>query len=111
VLFLALLPNVGGRSLFLLKAEITGPTPGKIVPRIADTAKILYGIYATMTLAQIICLLLAGLPLFHAVNVAFSTAATGGFTTTNTSIGGYNNASAEMIVAVFLLLFSVNFTV
>ena len=110
VLFLALLPNTSGPAQSLIKVETTGPTPGKIVPRVAVTAKILYCIYLLLTAAQMLLLLASGLEPFHAVTVAFSTAGTGGFTAANASIAAFQNPLAETIIGVFMLLFSLNFS-
>ena len=106
---LALMPSVGGNTIHLLKAESPGPSPGKLVPRIKQTAKIMYLIYFFMTVVQIILLKLAGLDLYNAMVNAFGTAGTGGFSNMNTSIAAYSNVYVEVIITVFMLLFGVNF--
>ena len=108
---LALMPSVGGHTIHLLKAESPGPTPGKVVPRIKQTAKIMYLIYFVMTIIQIVLLLFAGMNLYDALVHAFGTAGTGGFSNMNSSVGAYNNVYVEVIITVFMLLFGVNFTV
>ncbi len=110
ILFMALLPTIGMRGQNLMKAESPGPSPGKLVPRLAGTAKRLYAIYTGMTAVMVVALLLAGQPFFDALCNAFATAGTGGFAITNTSIGQYQSPAVEYIIAIFMLLFSVNFT-
>ncbi|MBQ9859381.1 MAG: TrkH family potassium uptake protein [Clostridia bacterium] len=108
VLMMALLPSGSGRSIHMMRAEVPGPIVGKLVPRIRDTAKILYLIYLVMTLIEVACLLLADMPLFDSLIHAFGTAGTGGFGIKATSLGGYNTA-CQWIITVFMLLFGVNF--
>jgi len=110
MLALAILPSAGAKTLHMMKAEAPGPSPGKLVPRIGQTAKILYGIYIIITASQIVALKIAGLSLFDAVIHSFGTAGTGGFSNRNLSVGAYNNVSVEIIIAVFMLLFGINFT-
>lgn len=109
VFMLALLPSAGGQAIHLLRAETTGPTKGKLVPKLRQTAIILYLLYFTLTLLQTILLVIAGLPLYDALVTAFATAGTGGFSVMNDSIAGYANPAVEWITAVFMLLFGVNF--
>ncbi|HIS99869.1 MAG TPA: TrkH family potassium uptake protein [Candidatus Faecaligallichristensenella faecipullorum] len=111
VLSLALVPKMGARSLHLLRAESPGPNPGKLVPRIGNTAKILYTIYVALTLVQILLLLIAGMPLYDSLVHSFGSAGTGGFSIYNLSIGHYQNPVFENIIAVFMMLFGINFTV
>ncbi|KOR23832.1 TrkH family potassium uptake protein [Clostridium sp. L74] len=108
---LALMPSIGGTTIHLLKAESPGPTPGKIVPRIKQTAKIMYLIYIVMTIVQIVLLLIAGMPFYDTLIHAFGTAGTGGFSSMNSSVGAYNNVYIEVIITVFMLLFGINFNV
>lgn len=109
VFMLAILPSEGGSAIYLMKAEVPGPTKGKLVPKMRKTALILYGIYMILTLIQIVALLLCGLPLFDSVVNSFATAGTGGFSVLNNSIAGYQNPAAEWVIAVFMLLFGINF--
>ncbi|NEZ46435.1 TrkH family potassium uptake protein [Clostridium niameyense] len=106
---LALMPSVGGNTIHLLKAESPGPTPGKIAPRIKQTAKLMYLVYFAMTVIEIVLLLMAGLSPYDALIHAFGTAGTGGFSNMNSSVGAYNNVYVEVIITVFMLLFGVNF--
>ena len=110
VFVLAIMPSSGASTVNLLRAESSGPSPGKIVPRIRKTALIMYMIYIVMTLVQIPLLCMAGLPLYDAAIHAFGTAGTGGFSNMRASVGAYNNVAAEAIISVFMLLFGVNFT-
>ena len=109
VLTIALLPSLGNRTLHLMKAESPGPIVSKLVPKTSQSSKTLYGIYCALTLIQILCLKLAGMPLFDSVVHAFGAAGTGGFSIKNASIGAYGNPAIEIIITVFMLLFSINF--
>ena len=108
VLTAALLPSLGLSSNFLIRAESPGPVKSKLVPRASQSSKILYSIYLALTVIQIPLLRIAGLPWYDSIVAAFSTAGTGGFSILNTSIGGYNNPAVEIIITVFLILFSIN---
>lgn len=110
VLTLAVLPTVGAGSFHIMKAEATGPSTEKLVPKLGQTAKILYTIYTVMTAIQVILLLISGMPLFDSLIHSFGTAGTGGFSVKNASVGAYNNVFAEVIITVFTLLFGINFT-
>ncbi|MBQ5743215.1 MAG: TrkH family potassium uptake protein [Clostridia bacterium] len=110
VFVMAILPNVSERSIHILRAEVPGPTVGKLVPRIKDTAKILYLIYIVMTVVQIILLLCGGMPFFDSVVHAFGTAGTGGFGIKADSIAGYS-PYLQWVITVFMLLFGINFNV
>ncbi len=109
VFVLAFLPQRDMQSMHILRAEVPGPTVGKIVSKTAVTARILYIIYTVFTIAQIIALLCCDMPLFDSVTTAFSTAGTGGFGVKNTSIAAYNNLGIEMVITVFMALFGINF--
>lgn len=111
VFFLALLPSMSGSTQHILRAESPGPSPGKLVPKIKDTAKILYAIYFTLTIACIICLILAGMPVYDSIVHALGTAGTGGFGIKNNSIAYYNSPLIYNILSVFMLIFGVNFTI
>ena len=94
----------------MMKAESPGPAPGKIVPKVAQTAKILYGIYIVITIVEIIMLRMAGLPLFDSAIHTFGTVVTGVFSSMNSSVGGYDNLPAEIIITVFTFICAANFT-
>lgn len=110
VLTLAILPSAGAGAVQMMKAESPGPTPGKIVPRVGETAKILYEIYIVITIIEIILLKIAGLPLFDAAIHTFGTVGTGGFSNMNASVGGYNNIPVEIIITIFTFICGANFT-
>ena len=109
VFMLAILPLAGGQTMYLMRAEVPGPTKGKLVPKMQNSALILYGIYVVMTVILFFILLLCGMDAYHASVNAFATAGTGGFSVLNNSIAGYNNPAAEWVIAIFMLLFGVNF--
>ena len=109
VFILAILPMTGGSTMNLLKAESPGPSVGKLVPKMQQTAFILYTIYLVMTLIEIILLLLGGMPLFDSLCHAFGTAGTGGFGIKNDSIAGYS-PYLQTVITIFMFLFGVNFT-
>ena len=107
---MAILPSAdGGQNMHLMRAETPGPTKGKLVPKMRQSALILYGIYIALTVVEIIALLLTGMPFYDSVVNSFATAGTGGFSVLNSSIGGYNNPAAEWVIAVFMFIFGVNF--
>ena len=111
VFILGLMPGLDGSDVQLIKAESPGIAPGKLVPKLRDSSRILYLIYLAMTLVLAILLLCTGMPLFDSVVNALGTAGTGGFGLLNDGIGGYHNVPAEMIIAIFMLLFGVNFNI
>lgn len=110
VLFVALLPLVGTEGNQLFGAEAVGPTKSKLTPKIRNTAIILWLIYLSITLLQVILLLCGGLSLFDALTVTFGTVGTGGFSTKNRSIAYYNSAYVEIVVTIFMLLGGINFS-
>ncbi len=110
VFVLAVIPNISERSIHILRAEVPGPTVGKLVPRIKDTAKILYLIYVGMTAIQVILLLCGGMPLFDSLLHAFGTAGTGGFGIKADSLAGYS-PYLQWVITIFMFLFGVNFNV
>ncbi len=109
VFMLAILPSAGGEAIHLMRAEVPGPTKGKLVPKMRQTALILYGIYIVLTCIEFIALLLCGFPLYDSIVTSFATAGTGGFSVLNSSIAGYANPAAEWVIAVFMILFGINF--
>ena len=109
VFVMAILPQAEGRMVHLMRAEVPGPTFGKLAPRMHDTAKILYSIYFVLTLIQIIMLLLGGMPLFDSLCISFGTAGTGGFSITNNGIAAYNSYYLQGVITAFMILFGINF--
>ena len=108
VFVMAIIPSASDRSIHLLRAEVPGPIVGKLVPKLKETAKILYLIYIAMTVIEIIFLLFGGMPLFDSVVHTFGTAGTGGFGIKADSIAGYN-PYLQWVIAIFMLLFALNF--
>lgn len=111
VLSVAFLPRLGAGAMQLFKAEVPGPAAEKLLPRVKETAKVLWGLYVLLTLLQTILLKLAGVSWFDAVNHAFATMATGGFSTHNASVAGFGNPLAEVIILAFMAAAGVNFTI
>lgn len=109
VFIMAFLPLSGGNNMHLMKAESTGPAVSKIVPRVKKTAFILYTIYFSFTIVQFITLLCGGLSVFEAINIAFSTAGTGGFSIYNNGLESFS-PFLQIVITVFMLLFSINFS-
>ncbi len=110
VLILAVLPLSGSYNMHLMKAESPGPSVGKLVPKIKNTAMILYGIYLMITVVEIISLMFAGLNLYEASTLSFSTTGTGGFGLLNSSIGSYST-TVQTIFIIFMLLCGINFQI
>jgi len=110
VISMALLPIFGFSSVQLFSAEATGPTKDKIHPKMSETAKRLLAIYILLTLAEFLLLKVAGMGWFDAMNHAFTTMATGGFSTKQMSIGYWDSAAIQYIIIVFMFLAGVNFT-
>ncbi len=110
VFMLAIFRMEGGQGIHLLRAESPGPTVGKMVPRMVDSAKILYLIYFVLTFLEIVFYLFGGMPIFDALCNAFATAGTGGFSIRAASLGAYD-AYAQTVTTIFMLLFGVNFSV
>lgn len=108
VFVLTILPSAGGQTLYLMKAECTGPQTGKLYPRMQKTAVTLYLIYSCMTIFQMLLLIVGGMPLFDALCISFGTAGTGGFGVRTASCGDYS-VYCQIVITVFMLLFGVNF--
>lgn len=112
VFMLAIMPSSGtGGSIKILRAESPGPIVGKLVPKMRDTAKILYLMYIFLTVLEVVFLLCGGMPLFDSLLHTFGTAGTGGFSIKGDSIAAYDSAYVDGVIGVFMLLFGVNFNV
>lgn len=111
LVFMLALVNMGGQANHLLRAESPGPTVSKMVPNMRKSASILYGIYIAMTVLEVILLCLGGMPLFDSLCTAFGTAGTGGFGIKKASMGAYPSHYLQGVVAVFMVLFGVNFNI
>ena len=109
VFIMAFIPLSGGQNLHIMRAESPGPSVSKLVPRIRTTAIILYTIYLVLTLVECVLLLFGDTTVFEALNISFSTAGTGGFGLRNDSMASFSPYT-QIVVTVFMLLFSVNFS-
>ncbi|MGM9639023.1 MAG: TrkH family potassium uptake protein [Butyricicoccaceae bacterium] len=109
VFALAVIPMSDRRSMHIMRAEVPGPTVGKLAPKLRDTAKILYGLYILLSLAMFVLLLLGGMSPFDSAIHTFGTAGTGGFSCRNSSIAYYNSAYIDWVVTIFMALFGINF--
>lgn len=108
VFMLAILPRIGGYNMHLMRAESPGPSVGKLVPRLRDSAAILYKIYLVMTLIQVLLLIAVGMPVFDALTLTFGTAGTGGFGIRSDSIASYTPVM-QAIITIGMILYGVNF--
>ena len=111
VFTLAVLPRLSGRTSHLARAESPGPTFSKLLPKMGDTAKILYVLYFILSFTETVSLLLAGMNLYDALIHTFGTAGTGGFSNYNSSVGAFHSPAIEWIIGVFMMLFGVNFAI
>ncbi|CAN5646403.1 TrkH family potassium uptake protein [soil metagenome] len=109
LLGIAILPFLGVGGMYLFRAEVPGPTPERLTPRIAQTAKLLWYVYASLTAALIVLLLVGGMGVFDAVNHALTTMPTGGFSTRNASVAAYESPFIQYMIILFMYLAGVNF--
>lgn len=112
VFLLAVVPMGKGKNslLYVMRAESPGPQVDKLVPKLQNSAKILYAIYIVLTVIQVILLLLGGMPFFDSITTAFGTAGTGGFGIKGDSLAGYSHY-LQAVCTVFMALFGVNFSI
>jgi trk system potassium uptake protein TrkH len=110
VLSLAILPFLGVGGMQLYKAEVPGPVPDKLRPRIKDTAMLLWKVYILFSLLETILLMLGGMSLFDALCHTFGTMATGGFSTKNASIAYFSSVYIDVVITIFMLIAGINFT-
>lgn len=108
IFLLAILPMAGGYNMNLMRAESPGPSVGKLVPKVKESAKILYLIYFSITITEMILLIVCKMPVFDAICISFGTAGTGGFGVLSDSCASYN-ATCQWIITVFMALFGINF--
>lgn len=108
VLMVAVMPNLSGRTIHILRAEMPGPTMGKLSPKLGDTAKLLYLLYIALTVLEFLLLVAGGMPLFDSAVHTFGTAGTGGFGIKADSLAGYS-PYLQWVIAVFMMLFGINF--
>ncbi|MCP4706590.1 MAG: TrkH family potassium uptake protein, partial [candidate division Zixibacteria bacterium] len=110
-LAIAIFPAMGVSGYHMFKGEVPGPTTERIQPRLAETAAILWGVYALLSLAEVILLAAGGMNWFDSLCHTFGTLATGGFSTLNGSIGQYNSNYFDWIITIFMFLAGVNFLI
>jgi trk system potassium uptake protein TrkH len=110
VFYIAILPILGSGGIQLFKLEVPGPVSDKIKPRLRETAKMLWMVYLGITLANIIALVIAGMPIFDSVCHAFTIMPTGGFSIKNSSIAYYDSTLIHFIIMFFMFIAGVNFT-
>ncbi len=110
VFIMAFLPLSGAQNINLMKAESTGPSVSKLVPRVKTTALLLYTMYFGLTVLEFVFLICGGMPIFDSINTTFSTAGTGGFGIKNDSLAGYSDY-IHIVVTVFMILFGINFNI
>ena len=109
VLVIAVLPYLGVGGMQLFQAEVPGPTPERLRPRITQTAKLLWLVYVGLTVIQSLLYMAGGMSLFDAVNHSFSTLATGGFSTRNASMAAFQSPFIHWVTILFMYLAGVNF--
>lgn len=110
VLGIAILPFLGVGGMQLFRAEVPGPTPERLSPRIAKTAKVLWLVYAGLTGTQVLLYLVGGMEPFAAVTHAFTTLSTGGFSVRNASLAAYPSPYIQWVTILFMFLAGINFT-
>ncbi|MFH1912799.1 MAG: potassium transporter TrkG [Pseudomonadota bacterium] len=110
VLSLAILPFLGVGGMQLYRAEVPGPAPDKLKPRIKDTAVTLWKVYLVFSAVQTVLLMLGGMDLFDALCHTFGTMATGGFSTRNASVAAFDSAYIDGVITVFMLIAGINFS-
>ncbi len=109
LLSLAILPLLGVGGMQLFKAEVPGPTPDKLTPRIKHTAELLWVVYVLITIIETVLLKIAGMNWFDAACHTFGTMATGGFSTKNASVGQFQNPWIDYIIIIFMIIAGTNF--
>jgi trk system potassium uptake protein TrkH len=109
VLSLAILPALGAGGMQLFKAEVPGPTADKLVPRLRETARRLYVVYAVISAAEVVLLLAGGLSLFDSLTHMFGTMGTGGFSPKNASVGHYRSPYVDLVISAFMFIAGANF--
>ena len=109
VFLLQIIPLSSGQTMYLMRAESPGPSVSKLVPRVRETALVLYGIYIAMTALEIFFLLIGGMPLFDTLCTTFGSAGTGGFAIWSDSMARYS-PYLQIVVTIFMFLFGVNFS-
>ncbi|MBP8031995.1 MAG: TrkH family potassium uptake protein, partial [Acetobacterium sp.] len=109
VLALAVMPKIESGDVFIMRAEVPGPTFGKVRTKLRSSARILYVIYLSMAGILVVLLALGGMPIFDSFVHAFGAAGTGGFGIKANSVAYYNSAYIDYLLAISMILFGVNF--
>ena len=109
VMSIAILPFLGVGGMQLFKAEVPGPFADKLKPRIAETAKVLWGVYVLISAIEVALLMFGGMDLFNSLCHTFGTMATGGFSTENSSIAAFDSAYFDFVIVFFMILAGTNF--
>ncbi len=109
VLCVAILPFLGVGGMQLYRAEMPGPSKDRLTPRIATTAKLLWGLYALMSLAQTLLLMAGGMDWFDACCHTFATMSTGGFSTRTSSVAAFDSLYIDIVITAFMFLAGANF--
>lgn len=109
VLAIAILPYLGVGGMQLFKAEVPGPTPERLRPRITQTAKLLWYVYLGLSVLETVLLMVGGMDLFDASTHTFATLATGGFSTKNASIAHFESPYIHYVIILFMYLAGINF--
>lgn len=109
VLFVAVFPTVGAGAKHMFKGEVPGTTAEGLAPRIAETSFVLWKLYAGLTLLETVILIALGMSPFESVCHAMTTMSTGGFSTRDASVAAFDSAPIEYVIAIFMLIGSVNY--
>ncbi|HSD57278.1 MAG TPA: TrkH family potassium uptake protein [Methanotrichaceae archaeon] len=109
LLFIAILPRLGVAGRQLYRAEVPGPDKDALTPRIRQTARILWWVYVLLTVAEVVLLVVAGMPLYDSLCNTFASMATGGFSPQAASIAAYNSTLIDAIIVLFMFLAGANF--
>ncbi len=109
ILCVAILPFLGVGGMQIYRAEVPGPSKDRLTPRIATTAKLLWGVYILMCVALAIILRICGMDWFDSICHTFATLATGGFSTRSASIAAFDSVSIEIVITIFMFLAGANF--
>lgn len=110
VVAVAILRTLGSGGFQIFKAESPGPVADKVVPKIKDTAKILYMAYISISILEFVLLMLGGMSAYESAIHTFGTLGTGGFSTRNASIGGFSSSYIQIVIAIFMIMSGVNFS-
>ncbi len=110
-LVLAIFPAMGVGGYQMFRGEVPGPTADRLRPRLAETAKILWGVYVLLTGVETLLLMFGGMDLYDALSHSFATMATGGFSTHNASIGAFDSAYIDYVITFFMFMAGTNFLI